>query len=93
MIHDNGSEFKLHFPALCKTYGVKRKPTSIKNLTANAILEGIHAVFTNMPRTAKLEMAESVNASDIEIFLSDAAWAIRSTHHTVFQASPGAAIF
>ncbi len=38
-------------------------------------------------------MAKSVNASDINIFLSDAAWAIRSAHHTVLKASPGAAIF
>jgi hypothetical protein len=34
-----------------------------------------------------------VNASDIDIFLADAAWAIHSTHHTVLKASPGAAIF
>jgi hypothetical protein len=93
MIYDNGREFKLHFRALCKTYGIKRKPTSIKNLQANAILEHIHAVFTNMLRTAELDMAELVNASDIDIFLADAAWAIRSTHHTVLKASPGAAIF
>ncbi len=33
------------------------------------------------------------NASDIDIFLADAAWAIRSTYHTVLKASPGAAIF
>ena len=46
-----------------------------------------------MLRTAKLDMAKSVDASDINIFLSDAAWAIRSTHHTVLKASPGAAIF
>ncbi len=38
-------------------------------------------------------MACSVNASDINIFLADDAWAIRSTHHTVFKASPDAAIF
>ncbi len=37
-------------------------------------------------------MAKPVNASDIDIFLSDAAWAI-PTHHTVLKASPGAAIF
>jgi hypothetical protein len=43
MIYDNGSEFKLHFWALCKTYGIKRKPTSIKNPQAK--LEHIHAVF------------------------------------------------
>jgi hypothetical protein len=46
-----------------------------------------------MLRTAKLDMAESVNASDIDNFLADTAWAIRSTHHTVLKAPPGAAIF
>ncbi len=50
-------------------------------------------MFTNMLCTAKLDMAEPVNASDINIFLADAAWAIRFTHHTVLKASPGAAIF
>jgi hypothetical protein len=93
LIYNNGSEFKLHFRALCTTYGVKRKPTSIKNPTANAILERIHAVFTYMLCTAELDMAELANASDIDIFLSDATWAICSTHHTVLIASPGAAIF
>jgi hypothetical protein len=93
LINDNRSEFKVHFCALCTTYGVKHKPTSIKNPTANAILERIHAVSTNMLRTAELDMAESVNASDIDIFLSDAAWAICSTNHAVLKALPGAAIF
>jgi hypothetical protein len=93
LIYNNGSEFKLHFCALCTTYGIERKPTSIKNPTANAILEPIHAVFTNMLCTAKLNMVELVNASDINIYLSDAARAICSTHHAVLKASPGAAIF
>ncbi len=34
-----------------------------------------------------------VKASDINVFLSNAAWAICSTYHTVLKASPGAAIF
>jgi hypothetical protein len=34
-----------------------------------------------------------VKASDIDVFLSDAAWAVHSTYHTVLKASPGAAIF
>jgi hypothetical protein len=93
LICDYKSEFKLHFRALCKTYGIKRKPTSVKNPQVNAILERIHAVFTNMLCTAELDMAKSVKASDINIFLSDTAWAICSTHHTALKASPGAAIF
>ncbi len=43
--------------------------------------------------TSKLDMAELVKASDIDVFLSDAAWAVRSTYHTVLKASPGATIF
>jgi hypothetical protein len=46
-----------------------------------------------MLRTSKLDMAETVKASDIDILLSDAAWAVCSTYHTVLKASPGAAIF
>jgi hypothetical protein len=46
-----------------------------------------------MLRTSELDMAESVKTSDIDVFLSDAAWAVRSTYHTVLKASPGAAIF
>jgi hypothetical protein len=38
-------------------------------------------------------MAELVETSDIDIFLTDAAWAFCSTYHTVLKASPGAAIF
>ena len=46
-----------------------------------------------MLRTSELDMAESVKTSDINVFLSDAAWAVCSTYHTVLKASPGAAIF
>jgi hypothetical protein len=66
---------------------------SVKNPKANAILERIHAVFTNMLCTAELDMAKLVKASDINVFLSGAAWAICSTYYTVLKASPGAAIF
>ena len=79
--------------ALCDSYGIKRKPTSVKIPQANAILERIHAVVRNMLRTAEIYMADSVIPSDINVFLSDTAWAIRSTYHTVHKASPGAAIF
>ncbi len=44
-------------------------------------------------RTSELDMAELVKASDIDVFLSDAVWAVCSTYHTVLKASPGAATF
>jgi hypothetical protein len=91
LIYNNGSE--LHFSSLCDTYGIKRKPTSVKNPQANAVLERIHAVVTNMVCTSELDMAELVKARDIDIFLSVATWAICSTYCTVLKASPGAATF
>jgi hypothetical protein len=46
-----------------------------------------------MLRTSKLNMVKMVKASDIDVFLSNAAWAVRYTYHTMLKASPGAAIF
>ena len=37
-------------------------------------------------------MAEMVTPSDIDTFLTNVSWAIRSTYHTVLKASPGEAI-
>ena len=93
IIYDNGSEFKLHFEHLCESYGIKRKPTTVKNPQANAILERVHQVLGQMLRTSELDMADSVSPDDVDVFLDNAAWAIRSTYHTVLKASPGAAIF
>ena len=39
ILYDNGSEFKLHFKALCDSYGIMSKPTSVKNPQENVILE------------------------------------------------------
>ncbi len=50
-------------------------------------------MITTMLRTTELDMAETVATSDIDAFLTDAAWAIRSTYHIVLKAYPGAAIF
>ena len=46
-----------------------------------------------MMHTAELEMADTEDPGDVADFLNEAAWAARSTYHTVLKASPGAAIF
>jgi hypothetical protein len=46
-----------------------------------------------MLRTAELDMTETITESDIADFLTNAAWVVRSTYHTVLKTSPGAAIF
>eukprot|EP00804_Cyclotella_cryptica_P015712 CCRYP_013381-RA/>CCRYP_013381-RA protein AED:0.60 eAED:-0.14 QI:0/0/0/1/0/0/2/0/736 len=93
IIYDNGSESKFHFKALCESYGIASKPTSVKNPQANAILERVHQVISSMLRTTEIDMAPSVEPSDIDTFVTNVAWANRSTYHTVLKASPGAAIF
>jgi hypothetical protein len=92
-MYDNGSEFKMDFEYLCESYGIKRKQTMIKNTQVNAILECVHQILTQMLRTAELDVAKSVTPNDVDVFLDNAAWAIRSTYCIVFKASPGAAIF
>ena len=68
------------------------RPVS-KNPQANAILERVHQVIMTMLRTAEIDMASSVAPSDTATFLTNAAWAICFTYHTVLKASLGAAIF
>ncbi len=85
LIYNNGLEFKLHFETLCDSYGIKRKPTTIKNPQVNAICECIHQVLGTMMHTSEIDMAESVEPADID--------AICSTYHTEIKASPGVAIF
>ncbi len=92
-MYDNVSEFKLNFEYLCDSYGIKRKPTTIKNPQAKAILECVHQVLGQMLRTAEINMADSVTPNDVDVFLDNAAWGICSTYHTVLKASPGATIF
>ena len=61
--------------------------------TSECNTERVHQVITTMLCTTDLDMANTVVTSDINAYLTDAAWAIHSTYHTVLKASPGAAIF
>ena len=92
-VFDNGSEFKMDFTALCKSHGLEPRPTSVKNPQANATLERVHGTLGNMLRTSGIDMSDTVTAEDVDNFITDAAWAIRSSHHTALSSSPGAAIF
>ena len=73
IVYDNRNEFKLHFNTLCDSYGLKRKPTSVKNPQVNAILERGHQTMMGMLRTAEIDMAGTVSESDIADFLTNAA--------------------
>ena len=93
VVYDNGSKFKLHFAELCDNLRLKHKSTSVKNPQANAILERLHADIGDMLRTSEMDMSETVCQEMIDDFLTNAAWVVHSTYHTVLKATPGAAIF
>jgi hypothetical protein len=44
-------------------------------------------------RTSMMDMSDTVTGRMIDDFIVAAAWALRSTYHTVLGSSPGAAIF
>jgi hypothetical protein len=68
LIYDNESEFKLHFEYLCRSYGIKSKPTMVKNPQANSTLERVHQVLRQILRTAEIDMANSVTPDDVDVF-------------------------
>ncbi len=45
LIYNSGSEFELHFEYLCELYGIKCKPTTVKNPQSNGMLERVHQVL------------------------------------------------
>jgi hypothetical protein len=74
-------------------YGIKAKATTVRNPQANAMIERIHQVLSNLIRTFNLEQ-NYVDEQDPWIgILSAAAFAIRSTYHTTLKASPGQLVF
>ncbi len=85
LIYNNGSEFKLYFEYFCKSYGIKHKPTMVKNPWVNGILERMRQVLEQMIHTAEIDMADSVTPNDVDVFLNNAAWAIFSNYHTVLN--------
>jgi hypothetical protein len=90
---DNGSEFKDVFSATCKNYGVKEKHSTSHNPQSNGIIERIHQVVGNSLRTFQLESATLNEEDPWTPYLASVAWAVRSTYHTVLNATPGQLVF
>ncbi len=80
VIYNDGNEFKLHFKRLCDSYGLKHKPTSVKNPQANAILKPVHQTIMAILCTSDVDTANTVNLAD---FLFNAALTVGSTYYTV----------
>ena len=90
---DNGSEFKDVFSATCKHYGIKEKHPTSHNPQSNGVIERIHQVVGNSLRTFQLESATLNEDDPWTTYLASVAWAVRSTFHTVLNATPGQLVF
>jgi transposase InsO family protein len=93
--YDRGSEFIGHdFQDMLKNdYGIKRKPITVRNPQANAIVERIHQVIGNIIRTFELQDNYLDEEDPWKGILSAAAFAVRSTYHTTLQKTPGQLVF
>ena len=79
---DNGSEFKKDFILLLKEFGIKPKPTTIKNPQSKAIVERVHQVVGDRLCTHNLNEYDFDKIDPWGPILQDVAYAIRATHHT-----------
>jgi hypothetical protein len=92
-ISDNGNEFLgKEFQELLQSYGVKSVPTTVRNPQANFV-ERVHQTLGNMLRSHELEDHDFDYQDPWSQILANCAWAIRSTVHTVLNASPAQIVF
>ena len=92
-ISDNGNEFLgKEFQELLQSYGVKSVPTTVKNPQANFV-ERVHQTLGNMLRSYELEDHDFDYQDPWSQILANCAWAIRSTVHSVLNATPAQIVF
>ena len=95
IIFDNGTEFQKDFRHIFKNYGVKPKPTTIKNPQANGIVERVHQVLSNMLRASNiknLQLDEKLECPFKDI-LASVAYAIHSMYHATLKETPDQLVF
>ena len=94
-IHDNGGEFiGSVFRKLLESYGVKPKPTTVKNPQGNGLHERMHLVLYEMLRTQQLHVPkESTVAREINRILQCIVRAMKTTPNMITKYSPGNIVF
>ena len=76
-VHDNGNEFMgIEFQELLQSYGIKPKPTTVKNPQANAIVERIFGMLGEQLRAT---VFESDWSEDVDTLIQACAFAMRVT--------------
>jgi transposase InsO family protein len=93
--YDRGSKFIGHDfrDMILNDYGIKRKPSTVRNPQANAIVERVHQVICNIIRTFELQDNYLDEEDPWKGILSATAFAVRATYHATLQKSPGQSVF
>ena len=89
----HGSFVGTEFQAMLDDYGIKRKPITVRNPQANAIVERVHQVIGNIIRTFELQTNYLDEDDPWKGILSATAFAIRCTYHTTLHSTPGQLVF
>ena len=91
---DRGSEFMAEVSQLIRNdYGIKKKPITVRNPQANAIIERVHQTIANIIRTFDLNNTEVEEENPWSGILAATMFAIRSTVHTTSQYTPMQLVF
>ena len=81
--YDQGGEFTGNeFHELIISYGMKSKPSTSRNPQSNGVIERVHQTVHNMLRTFDLQIQAFDPIELWQGYLSDVAYAIRSTYQT-----------
>jgi transposase InsO family protein len=92
-IHDNRSEFLgKEFQELLKSYGIKSVAKTVKNSQANFV-ERVHQTLRKMLRSHEIDKFEFDQQEPLSQILANCAWAIRSTIHSVINATLAQIVF
>ena len=93
-IHDPGTEFTgVEFQELLDSYGIEASQTTVKNPTANAIIERVHQTMATMLRTSELQSVDFTDPEALKDLINSVAFALRATHHSSLGASPAQLTF
>jgi len=92
VIYDQGGEFDNdEFHCLLSKWYIKKEPITVKNPTANAIVEQLHCIMGDM---LHVQIASRHAHDDpVRDYLSAAAYGIRATVHGTTLYSPGQVVF
>mmetsp|Transcript_2310 Transcript_2310/g.3250 ORF Transcript_2310/g.3250 Transcript_2310/m.3250 type:complete len:314 (-) Transcript_2310:250-1191(-) len=98
IIHNNGGEFiSNEFVELLDSYSIKKKPTTVKNLQANTIIEPVHLVLGEMCRVQEILLFENNDPATVHEgvrrVLQSLAFAIKTTVHSTNGYSPAELVF